>query len=70
MNNASLSQPRQEALRVELARVAELLRLRRAAEIEEDVIDDLVKLSWLEWLGGSLQLTLTGMNICRQQRPR
>ncbi|KAF1047444.1 hypothetical protein [Xylophilus sp.] len=68
MNHAPLSQRRQDALRSELPHVAELLQRRRAGEIDEDVIDDLVALSWLEWLGGSLQLTTTGGNICRQQR--
>lgn len=68
MAPALLSQPRRDALRVELPHVADLLHHRRAREIEEGVIDDLVSLSWLEWLGGSLQLTTTGTNICRQQQ--
>jgi hypothetical protein len=68
MNNASLSRARQDALRAELPLVAELLQHRRASEIDEAVIDDLVSLSWLEWFGGKLQLTLTGSNICRQQQ--
>jgi len=50
--------------------VADLLHHRRAGEIDEAVIDDMVSLSWLEWLGGSLQLTTTGVNICRQQQPK
>jgi len=70
MTQALLSQPRQDALRAELPRVADLLQHRRAGEIDEAVIDDMVRLSWLEWLGGTLQLTTTGSNICRQQRPR
>lgn len=70
MNHATLSKPRQDALRAELPLVAELLQRRRAGEIDETVIDDLVSLSWLEWLGGSLQLTTTGSNICRQQQLR
>ncbi len=67
MNHAPLSRTRQDALRAELPRVAELLHQRRASEIDEAVIDDLVSLSWLEWSGGRLQLTQTGSNICLQQ---
>jgi hypothetical protein len=67
MSGALFSKSRQEVLRTQLPRVAQLLNLRRAGEIDEAVIDDLVSLSWLEWLGGSLQLTTTGLNICRQQ---
>lgn len=70
MKTASLSRPRQDALRIELPRVANLLQRRRAGEIDEATIDDLVALSWLEWMGGSLQLTTTGSNICRQQKLR
>ncbi len=68
MNRAPLSTRRQEALRAELPKVADLLQHRRAGEIDEDVIDDMVSLFWLEWAGGSLQLTTTGVNICRQQQ--
>lgn len=68
MDGAPFTSLRRDALRTQLPQVADLLRLRRAGEIEEAVIDDLVSLSWLEWLGGSLQLTTTGSNICRQQR--
>ncbi|WP_280190169.1 hypothetical protein [Delftia sp. PS-11] len=67
MNHALLSRNRQDVLRTALPRVADLLRHRRASEIDEDVIDDLVTLSWLEWAGGTLQLTQTGSNICLQQ---
>ncbi|MDP9606402.1 hypothetical protein ABL840_19875 [Variovorax sp. NFACC27] len=70
MTQALLSLPRQEALRADLPHVADLLHRRRAGEIDEAVIDDLVSWSWLEWLGGSLQLTTTGANICRQQQPK
>lgn len=70
MTQALLSLPRQEALRADLPHVVDLLHRRRAGEIDETVIDDLVSLSWLEWLGGSLQLTTTGANICRQQQPK
>ena len=70
MTQALLSLSRQEALRADLPQVADLLHHRRAGEIEVAVIDDMVSLSWLEWLGGSLQLTTTGVNICRQQQPK
>ncbi|WP_399678016.1 hypothetical protein [Xenophilus sp.] len=68
MNSVSISKSRQDALRVELPHIADLLHRRRASEIAEADIEDLVTLSWLEWLGGSLQLTTTGDNVCRQQR--
>ena len=70
MSKALLSILRRDALRVELPRIAELLHRRRAGEIDVAVIDDLVELSWLEWLGGTLQLTATGTNTCRQQVPK
>ncbi|MDA7417360.1 hypothetical protein PGB34_13400 [Xenophilus arseniciresistens] len=61
---------RQSELRVALPGVEQLLQRRRAGEIGEDVIDDLVSLSWIEWNGGALRLTTTGQNICRQQLPK
>lgn len=67
MIRAFISIQRQNLLRTELRRVADLLKRRRAGEISESVINDLVLLSWLEWSGGSLRLTTTGANICRQQ---
>jgi hypothetical protein len=63
----SISRTRQDALRAQLPLVVSLLQKRRASEIDETVIDELEALSWLEWVGGSLQLTATGSNICRQQ---
>lgn len=63
-----LSLARQEALRLELPFIADLLRARRASEISEAAIEDLVSLCWLEWFGGKLKLTQTGTNICQQQR--
>ena len=69
MNQVSpVSRPWQDVLRQALPQVAHLLQKRRASEIETEVIDDLVTLHWLEWAGGSLQLTTTGQNICRQQQ--
>ena len=63
---SSVPQARRETLRVLLPQVVALLQKRRANEIDDDVIDDLVLLHWLEWAGGSLQLTTTGSNVCRQ----
>lgn len=55
-----------EALRGALLSTLGLLKTRRAAEIEDGYIDDYVALNWLEWNGGSLQLTVTGDNIRKQ----
>ncbi|RYF52624.1 MAG: hypothetical protein EOO27_28155 [Comamonadaceae bacterium] len=58
---------RQGELRVALPQVEQLLQSKRAGEIGERMIDELVDLFWIEWNGGSLRLTTTGKNICRQQ---
>ena len=51
MNQVSLIPPaRRDELRAELPLVAELLQKRRANEIDDLVIDDLVALVWLEWV--------------------
>ena len=63
---SSVPQARRESLRGVLPQVADLLQKRRASEIDDTVIDDLVSLYWLEWVGGSLQLTTTGKNVSRQ----
>lgn len=63
-----LSAERQDALRLALPAIADLLRARRANEIGDATIEELVQLAWLEWYAGRLQLTATGMNICQQQR--
>ena len=63
---SSVPQARRETLRGVLPKVVELLQKRRASEIDDTVIDDLVSLYWLEWVGGSLQLTTTGKNVSRQ----
>jgi hypothetical protein len=46
------------------------LRRRRADLIDESLIDDYVKLQWLEWHGGGLRLTVTGQNVCAQLTTR
>jgi hypothetical protein len=62
--------PRREALRGTLPDTVSLLKQHRAGEIAEVDIDDYVALNWLEWNGGSLQLTVTGDNVCKQLRLR
>ncbi len=61
---------RDEALRGGLLDTVTLLKQHRAAEIVEGYIDHYVSLNWLEWNGGSLRLTVTGDNICKQLRVR
>ncbi len=57
---------RREVLRETLPAAVQSLKHRRAAEIDESLIDAYVALNWLEWNGGGLRLTTTGDNICRQ----
>lgn len=57
---------RRDVLRDRLLPTVDLLKQRRAAEIPEGYIDDYVALHWLEWHGGSLRLTTTGENMCKQ----
>ncbi len=57
---------RKDRLRAALPATVDLLNKRQADKIESGLIDDYVALHWLEWNGGSLQLTITGRNICAQ----
>ncbi|WP_022979820.1 hypothetical protein [Ideonella sp. B508-1] len=57
---------RRESLRDALPTCVDLLRLRRASEIETGHIEDYVALDWLEWHAGGLRLTVVGENIRRQ----
>jgi hypothetical protein len=57
---------RRQALRDALLSTVDLLKRRRAAEIDTDYIDGYVAMNWLEWNGGGLRLTTTGDNVCRQ----
>ncbi|HLL11465.1 MAG TPA: hypothetical protein VEZ89_08460 [Rubrivivax sp.] len=57
---------RRDSLRESLLATVDLLKQRRAAEIDPVFIDEYVALNWLEWNGGGLRLTVTGENICRQ----
>ena len=70
MSNAISVSERQGELRLALPRVEQLLQRKQAGEIGEGLIEELVSLAWIEWNGGSLRLTTTGQNICRQQLAR
>ena len=59
---------RTEALRRELLDTVSALQRRRADLVSETLIADYVALYWLEWNGGTLQLTQTGKNVCDQMR--
>lgn len=61
---------RLDVLRATLLPTVSLLKAHRACEINERDIDDYVALNWMEWNGGSLQLTVTGDNVCKQLRVR
>ena len=61
---------RRDSLRESLLATVDLLKRRRAADIDAGFIDDYVALNWLEWNGGGLRLTVTGDNICRQLSAR
>lgn len=65
-----VSTSRRDALAETLRSTVDLLRQRRAAEVPEQDIEDYVVLDWLEWHGGSLRLTITGDNICKQLSTR
>jgi hypothetical protein len=59
---------RTEALRHDLLATVDALQRRRADLVSESLIEEYVALNWLEWNGGSLQLTQTGKNIRDQLR--
>lgn len=61
---------RREALRDALLATVGQLRRCRAADIPDGYIEDYVALNWLEWNGGSLRLTITGDNVCKQLTAR
>lgn len=61
---------RREQLRLELLTTTDALLRRRADLVSEGFIDDYVALHWLEWNGGALRLTVTGVNMCEQMRAR
>jgi hypothetical protein len=49
-----------------LLNTASLIEHRRCGEIADGYIDGYVALNWIEWNGGSLRLTETGLNIRKQ----
>ena len=51
------------ALQESLLVTVDLLSRRRACDIPEQTIDQLVALRWLEWRGGSLRLTEAGETL-------
>jgi hypothetical protein len=53
-------------LRDALLSTIDLLHRRRAAEIGDRLIDGYIALDWLEWNGGTLELTATGDNVRKQ----
>ena len=59
---------RTDTLRRDLLETVDALHRRRADLVSETLIADYVALYWLEWNGGTLQLTQTGKNICDQLR--
>jgi predicted RNase H-like nuclease len=59
---------RTDVLRRELLETVSALQRRRADLVSEALIADYVALYWLEWNGGTLQLTQTGKNVCDQMR--
>lgn len=61
---------RLDTLREALVACVDLLKRRRADLIPPGDIDEFIDLDWMVWKGGTLSLTLTGSNICRQVRPR
>ena len=59
---------RTDTLRRNLLETVAALQRRRADLVSEALIADYVALYWLEWNGGTLQLTQTGKNVCAQLR--
>ena len=57
---------RREVLRDSLPATVRLLGENQAGAISASLIEDYVALDWLEWRGGSLRLTITGENVCKQ----
>lgn len=57
---------RRGTLREALPACIGMLNRHRACEIPDGYIDDYVALDWLQWRGGSLELTITGKNVLRE----
>ncbi len=69
MNLSPISEIRRGELRTALPGVEQSLAQRRAGDIDEIMIDELIDLSWLEWNAGTLRVTATGKNILLQMQP-
>ena len=67
--STSISATRKDELRSEFATTLDSLKRRRADLVSESLIEEYVALYWLEWNGGTLQLTETGRNVRDQTRP-
>jgi hypothetical protein len=59
---------RRQVLRESLLPTLELLNCCQADQVDDGFIADYLALDWLEWNGGTLRLTITGSNVCRQLR--
>ena len=59
---------RTEVLRNELLVTVDALQRRRADLVSEALIAGYIALYWMEWNGGTLQLTQTGKNVRDQMR--
>jgi len=66
MLTSMLPRSRLSQLRGALSSSVAALHRRNAAEIPAGYIEDYVSLSWLEWDGGHLRLTIVGTNILQQ----
>jgi hypothetical protein len=55
-----------DVLKAEFLAHVQLLKQRRCSDIADGYVDGYVALNWMEWNGGSLQLTVTGDNVRRQ----
>ena len=62
----AMTSNRKAVLRARFSAAVDTLMRRRAADIPEADIEGYVSLDWLEWHGGSLRVTPTGENVCRQ----
>jgi hypothetical protein len=62
---AGLAMPRCQALLAALPSAADKLWRRRASEVAEADLDDYVRLQWMRWNGGGIELTDTGRNLVR-----
>ena len=62
----AMTSNRQAILKSRFSAAVDTLHRRHASDIPEADIAGYVALDWLEWHGGSLRVTTTGENVCRQ----